>query len=121
MMGRNPREARRLMERMGMRVEEMPDVNQVIIRTSTKEILIDRPSVTLTRIQGQQIYQVMGGKVSESGASVKEAAKEVSVPEEDVRLVAQQANVSLEAARKALEETRGDLAQAIILLAQRRT
>ena len=117
MMSKNPREARRLMERMGMRVEEMPDVNQVIIRTSAKDIVIDRPSVTLTRIQGQDIYQVMGGTVSEAEVSAKEA----SIPEEDIGLVAQQANASLEAARKALEETKGDLAQAIILLAQRRT
>ncbi|MFH0897622.1 MAG: nascent polypeptide-associated complex protein [Candidatus Bathyarchaeota archaeon] len=117
MMRKNPREARRLMERMGMRVDEMPDVNQVIIKTSAKEIVIDRPSVTLTRIQGQDIYQIMGGNVSEGVATKKEAV----IPEEDAQLVAQQANVTLEAARKALEETRGDLAQAIILLAQRRT
>ncbi len=117
MMGRNPRETRRLMERMGMRVEELGDVSQVIIKTSTKEITIDRPSVTLTHIQGQNIYQVMGGSVSEAAS----AAKEPAVPEEDVQLVAQQANVSTDAARKALLETKGDLAQAIILLAQRRT
>lgn len=117
MMRKNPREARRLMERMGMQVEEMHDINQVIIKTSTREIVIDKPAVTLTRIQGQDIYQIMGGKVSEGGAT----EKELCVPEEDVRLVAQQASVSPEAARKALIETKGDLAQAIILLAQRRT
>ncbi|MEM2593956.1 MAG: Nascent polypeptide-associated complex protein, partial [Candidatus Bathyarchaeia archaeon] len=37
----------------------------------------------------------------------------------DVLLVAQQANVSLEEARAALEQTNGDLAQAILLLSQR--
>ncbi len=118
MMGRNPRETRRLMERMGMRVEEMPNVSQVIIKTSTKDIIIDKPSVTLTQIQGQNIYQIMGGKVSEGGVTT---LKETAIPEEDAQLVAQQANVSIETARKALEETKGDLAQAIILLAQRRT
>jgi nascent polypeptide-associated complex subunit alpha len=39
--------------------------------------------------------------------------------EEDVKLVAQQANVSIDLARNALESTKGDLAQAILLLAQR--
>ena len=111
------RQTRRLMERMGMRVEEITNVNQVIIKTSTKEIVIDDPSVSLTHMQGQDIYQVMGGKVSEQGATSEETA----VPEEDVLMVAQQAKVDLETARKALEETEGDLAQAIILLAQRRT
>ena len=45
--------------------------------------------------------------------------KKVQIPEEDVILVAQQANVSLEEARAALEQTGGDLAQAILLLTQK--
>ena len=113
---RGSRQTRRLMERMGLRVEEIANVNQVIIRTAIKEIVIDDPSVTLTHMQGQDIYQVMDGKVSETGA----AGKGATVPEEDVLMVAQQAKVDLEVARKALEETKGDLAQTIILLAQRK-
>jgi len=112
----NPRQAKRLMEQMGMRVEEMPQAQQVIIKTATKEIVIDEPEVTVTNMQGQKIFQIMGGKVSERGASAKEAV----IPEEDVQLVAQQAKVSPEEARKALEESNGDLAQAILLLAQKR-
>lgn len=108
----NQRQTRRLMERMGMKVEELSDVNQVVIRSPTKDIIIEQPTVTLTRIQGQNIYQIIGGKIIED--SIKE-----EILEEDVQLVAKQANVSLEMARKALEETKGDLAQAIILLAQR--
>lgn len=118
MMGmKNSRQTRRLMERMGLRIEEIANVNQVIIKTATKEIVIDGPSVQITHMQGQDIYQVMGGTVSEKGAAEKETT---TVPEEDVLMVAQQANVDFEVARKALEETKGDLAQAIILLAQRK-
>ena len=116
MMPRNPRQARRLMEKMGMRVEEMSDVNQVIIKTTTRKIVINGPEVTLTRIQGQDIYQVMGGKVSE----VNTTTEDLDVSEEDILLVAQQTSASLEVARKALEEANGNLAQAIILV-QRRT
>lgn len=112
----NPRQAKRLMEQMGMRVEEMPQAQQVIIKTATKEIVIDEPEVTVTNMQGQKIFQIIGGKVSERGASTKEAV----IPEEDVQLVAQQAKASPEEARKALEESNGDLAQAILLLAQKR-
>ena len=61
-MGMSGRQARRLMERMGMRMEELSNVVQVIIRTSTREITITQPTVTLTRMQGQNIYQVMGGE-----------------------------------------------------------
>jgi len=55
----------------------------------------------------------VGGEVSEKALEGKP-----TIPEEDVQLVAQQANVSLERARAALEETGGDLAQAILLLTQ---
>jgi nascent polypeptide-associated complex subunit alpha len=112
----NPRQAKRLMEQMGMRVEELPQTLQVIIRTAAKEIVIDEPEVTITNMQGQKIFQIMGGKVSERGAT----AKETVVPEEDVQLVAQQAKVNSEEARKALEESKGDLAQAILMLTQKR-
>jgi len=112
----NQRQARRMMEQMGMKVESLENVTQVVIRMPNREILIDNPEVTLTRIQGQAVYQVMGGKTSEKAIEVNMG----SLSEDDVQLVAQQANVTTDQARRALEETKGDLAQAILLLAQRR-
>jgi len=109
----SPREARRLMRRMGLSMNTMPDVREVIIRTDRKEVVIEAPEVSVMEIQGQRIFQIMGGEVSEKAHEGKP-----SIPEEDVQLVAQQANVSLEKARAALEETGGDLAQAILLLTQ---
>jgi len=109
----SPREARRLMRRMGLSMNTMPDVREVIIRTDRKEVVIEAPEVSVMEIQGQRIFQIMGGEVSEKAREGRP-----SIPEEDVQLVAQQANVSLEKARAALEETGGDLAQAILLLTQ---
>jgi len=109
----SPREARRLMRRMGLSMDTIPDVREVIIRTDRKEVVIEAPEVSVMEIQGQRIFQIMGGEVSEKAREEK-----ISIPEEDVQLVAQQANVSLEKARAALEETGGDLAQAILLLTQ---
>lgn len=108
----NPREARRMMRRMGLSMNPI-DVQEVILRTKDKEITIEGPEVAVLEMQGQRIYQVTGGEISE-----KAVEKKVTVPEEDVQLVAQQANVSLEKARAALEQTSGDLAQAILLLSQ---
>jgi len=109
----NPREARRMMQRMGMSMGAMPDVEQVIFKTSTKEIIVENPEVAVMEMQGQKIFQVTGEKIVE-----KAVEKAVKIPEEDVQLVATQANVSLEQARAALEQTKGDLAQAILLLSQ---
>ena len=109
----NPREARRMMQRMGMSMGAMPDVEQVIFKTSTKEIIVENPEVAVMEMQGQKIFQVTGEKIVE-----KTVEKAVKIPEEDVQLVATQASVSPEQARAALEQTEGDLAQAILLLSQ---
>jgi len=109
----NPREAKRMMQRMGMNMGAMPEVEQVVFKTSTKEIIVENPEVTVMEMQGQKIFQVMGERITE-----KTVEKAVKIPEEDMQLVATQANVSPEQARAALEQTKGDLAQAILLLSQ---
>ena len=109
----NPREAKRMMQRMGMNMGAMPEVEQVVFKTSTKEIIVENPEVTVMEMQGQKIFQVMGERITE-----KTVEKAIKIPEEDVQLVATQANVSPEQARAALEQTKGDLAQAILLLSQ---
>ncbi len=63
------------------------------------------------------MYQVAGGKETERKLETEE--QKVEIPEEDILLVAQQANVSMEKARAALEATEGDLAQAILNLQTR--
>ncbi|MGD0202418.1 MAG: nascent polypeptide-associated complex protein [Candidatus Bathyarchaeia archaeon] len=114
----NPREQKRLMQRMGMNMNSVPDVQQVIIKTSGKDIVIDEPEVAILEIQGQKMYQVIGGQVSEQAPSQRQTAKaaQPAFSEEDVRLVADQTGKSLEKAKEALEECQGDLAKAILLL-----
>lgn len=107
----SPREAKRMMQRMGLSMDALPEVEQVIIRTSGKEITIEEPEVAIMEVQGQKIFQVAGGKITE-----KAAERKTTIPEEDARLVADQTGKSLEDARKALEECEGDLAKAILLL-----
>ena len=115
----NPREARRMMQRMGMSMDSVGDVTQVIIKTGSKEILIDQPEVAIMQMGGQKIFQVAGGTVTERApqeeiTGVSKAKPAVS--EEDAQLVADQTGKSLDEARRALEECEGDLAKAILLL-----
>jgi nascent polypeptide-associated complex subunit alpha len=107
----SPREAKRMMQRMGLNMDTVPDVEQVVVKTSSKEIVIEEPEVAVLEIQGQRVFQVTGGKISE-----KAVERKLVIPEEDVRLVADQTGKSVEEARKALEECDGDLAKAILLL-----
>jgi len=104
------RQARRVLERMGVDIEPIPEVKEVIIRTSSKDIIIKNPDVSEMKAKGVRVFQVMGEVIEEK---VIEAPK---FTEEDILLVAQQANVSKEVAAKALEESNGDLAKAILKL-----
>ena len=103
------REAARMMQRMGMNFEEVSGVTRVTIETNERKILIDEPSVVTVTVQGQTMYQVTGG-------TTREEALKAGIQEVDIKLVAEQTGKTAEEARKALENTSGDLAQAILLL-----
>ena len=108
----NPREANRMMQRMGMQVQQVDDVTKVIVETPTRRIVIENPEVAIMTVQGQTLYQVGGGTVREEGIG--------GGSDDDAKLVASQAGVSNEEAGNALRQSGGDLAQAIILLKQKR-
>jgi len=91
-----------MMEQMGVTMDEIEGVEEVVIKTGTKEIVIEDADVNAIEAQGQKTYQVMG-----------ESAERSRVDEDDVELVAEQAEVNEETARDALEKTEGDLAAAI--------
>lgn len=114
----SPREARRLMKQMRLKMEEMNDVKEVIFRMENRELIVENPTVSVIEVSGQRIFQVSGGKVSEK--RMEAAEKTVKVSEEDAQLIAAQLNVTLEEAIDALKEAGGNLAEAIMLIQSRR-
>ena len=102
----------RQMKKMGMKMEDLPDALEVIIRFEDKELIIDNPNVSLMNVMGQETYQIEGK------AREVELEYEIEIPDEDVEMVASSAGVSLDDARQALEECKGDLAEAIMKLNQ---
>ena len=116
------RELKRIMGKFGVNTKEVEDVKEVILKTSTKEIIIQDPMVTLLEVQGQKIFQIFGEKVEEKTLSeeLKPLEGDEKISDEDVLLVAQQANVDFEEAKAALKECKGDLAQAILMLTSRK-
>ena len=107
------RDTMRMMQKMGMKVDEIPDVSQVVIRTPAKDIVIESPNVTLVTVQGQAMYQIAGGTVSESKPQPSAPA---GPSDEYIKLVSQQSGKSIEDSRRALVGAGGDLAKAILLL-----
>ena len=108
------RDAKRMMEKMGMKLNEIDGVTEVLIRTPTREIIIEGPVVTSVVVQGQRMYQIAGGSTHERNPAAEAAPS--GVPEDDVKLVAGQTGKTLDEARVALKESGGNLAEAIVRL-----
>ena len=123
----DPRRMNQMMKQLGIDVVDVEDVQEVIIRTPTKDIVFDAPSVTIMTAQGQKTYQVVGNPktVQKAGGAPAAPAPAKTAPtppprleisEEDVTLVASQSGKKPSDARKALESTNGDIAEAILKL-----
>lgn len=113
------RELRRLTKRMGLNLKEMEGVEEVVIKLSDKEIVIKNPTVSIVEIKGGgRIYQITG-KEEERSIIEETVPEEIEISEEDIQLVVAQTGVSPEEAKKALMESGGDLAKAIMLLSSR--
>ncbi|MCZ3367460.1 MULTISPECIES: nascent polypeptide-associated complex protein [Methanobacterium] len=111
--GMNPKQLKqmqRAMKQMGMDMKDVKGATEVIIKFKDKEIVINNPKVNLMDFMGQKTYQITG-KPKE-----RKFEAELEIPEEDVELVSAQTGASKEDAIKALKDTDGDLAEAIMRL-----
>ena len=98
------------MKKLGMNVEQIEDVQSIVIKTPKGNYVFDSAEVQAMTMQGQTTYQITGDIRFEPAA--------VEIPKEDVTMVAAQANVPEDKAREALVATKGDIAEAIMKLAQ---
>src|SRR3989442_2303810 len=116
-----PRQMRQAMKRMGIEQEELDGVEEVIIRTATKEYVIRGANVTAMTAQGQKIWTVVGEPIVRDRRDAKkaEANKCPTIPEEDVKLVPEETGGSQAEAPKALEDADGEPPEAIIRLMSR--
>ena len=112
----NPRQMRAAMKRMGVEAEEIGDVEEVVIKTAAKEYVFPSAQVSALSVQGQKVWQIIGEPIVRPRASAAAAPPRPAIPDEDVKLVAERAGVSEDRARKALEESNGEPAEAIIKL-----
>ncbi len=107
MPGMDPKQMKSMMKQMGMQMVEI-DATEVVIKCADKEIVISNPQVSKVKAMGNETFQIVG-EVSERSPEVAE-----KFTAEDVKMVAEQAEVSEDKARAVLEETGGDIAEAIM-------
>lgn len=110
----NPKQMKAMMKRMGIQQEDMLDVEEVVIRTRAKEVVIKDAAVTVVTVQGQKTYQVVGTPQERERKMDQQELEEGGIPEEDIKLVMSQVGCTAAEARKALEESDGSPAEAIL-------
>jgi nascent polypeptide-associated complex subunit alpha len=131
--GMDPRQMALMMRKMGIEMRDIPDVQEVIVRTPVKEYRFLKPSVSVMKAQGSETWQVQGKPQAVDRATAPAAPvplppaptlpsaeppipTNTPIPEEDVRMVMEQTGKDAATARKALESSGGDIAEAIVKL-----
>jgi nascent polypeptide-associated complex subunit alpha len=110
MMRGGNREMRRMLDKMGLEMKDLGNIEEVIIKTENKELYLIKPQVVEMKGKDSTIFQVVATDIEEKQREVP------SLREEDIILVMQQANVMRERAVQALIDAKGDMAQAILTL-----
>ncbi|MFH1013430.1 MAG: nascent polypeptide-associated complex protein [Thermoplasmatota archaeon] len=108
--GMNPKQMNQMMQKLGINVKEIKNVEKVIIQTDTKEYIFEEAEVTMMSAQGQQTFQISGNP--------RILKRKEEIPQADIDLVAEQTGKSTEEAAEALKETKGDIAEAILKLSE---
>jgi nascent polypeptide-associated complex subunit alpha len=97
-----------MLDKMGLEMKDLGDIEEVIIKTETKEIYLIKPQIIEMKGKDNTIFQVVATDIEEKKRDVP------ILKEEDIILVMQQANVTKEKAVQALTDAKGDMAQAIL-------
>ena len=105
--GLDPKKMQGLMKQMGIAQEEISASRVIIEKTDNTKIIIENPSVTKIKMQGQETFQIAG--------EVTEESEEVIVSQDDIKLIVEKTGCTEEKARETLEKTK-DLTEAILEL-----
>ncbi len=106
--GLNPKKMQAMMKQLGLSQEEIHALRVVIEKNDGSRIIIENPSVTKIKMQGQESFQISGDEREEETSE--------GFSKEDIKTVIEKTGASEEDAKKALESSSGDLAEAILSL-----
>ena len=80
MMRGGNRNMRRMMDKMGLDMSEIPNLQEVIIKTDKKEIIIAKPSVTEMKAKDNTIFQVIAESYEEKETGARSGADAPPAP-----------------------------------------
>ncbi len=107
--GMDPKMMKQAMKKLGIKQEEL-NVKNIIFNLEGEQYLFENPEVVMIDMKGVKTFQITG--------EYKKIPLEekIEINEEDIKTVVEQTNTTYETAKKILEETKGDIAEAILKL-----
>lgn len=106
----NPKQMQGMLKKMGISQEDVSAEKVIIEKTDGDKIIIENPSITKIKMQGNESFQITGDISEESG--------DEGISEEDIKTIIEKTGVSEETAKKTLEKNNGDLAETILELSE---
>lgn len=104
----DPKQMEKMMRQMGIDTRQL-DAKRVVIECDGQKVIVSQPSVVEITMKGQKSYQISGNVSVEDDSN-----------EEDIKMIMEQTGATNETARDALKKANGDIAQAIILLQEKK-
>ena len=137
--GMDPRQMSMMMKKLGIDVRDIEGVQEVVVRTASKDYVFDKASVSVMKAQGVETWQVSGkprtvdrsgspgsagtgapvtgpSAVQPSASGPAPAVEAYEPTTDDIALVAKETGKGLAESKAALVATKGDLAEAILRL-----
>jgi len=108
--GLDPKKMQGLMKQMGISQKEIDASRVIIEKTDGTKTIIENPSVTKMKVQGNEMYQITGDEREETEAP--------TISESDIKQVMEKTGCTEHQAREVLESVNGDLAEAILELSE---
>lgn len=104
----DPKKMQGLMKQMGIKTEAIDASKVIIEKTDGGKIVLSNPTVQKMTMQGQDSWQITG----------EESEEAEGIREEDIKLVMEKTGKKEKEAREALEESGGEIAEAIVKLSK---
>ncbi|MFQ5891438.1 MAG: NAC domain-containing protein, partial [Candidatus Methanofastidiosia archaeon] len=63
--GISPKQMKKIAKQMGVKMEEV-EALEVVIKLNDRELVFEKPQVTITKVMGQNTFQIAGDYVEKS-------------------------------------------------------
>ncbi len=110
--GIDPKKIQSMMKQMGINQEDIEASKVIIEKSEGGRIIIDNPTVTKIKMNGNENFQV-SGDISEESSEEKDDENKL---DSDIQTIAEQTGADKEIIAIELEKNNGDIAETIISL-----